>query len=103
MKLADETKTLCIRVNAFFLSSAKSILWRHRISPQEFLSHLLKLLATGDERLYTLVIEAKEKREEKIENIRSKEDYYNIIQKTLDKKIKDKKAEIYVQECKKHT
>lgn len=86
MILAEERKGLMIALNKFFLLELRKILWKHRISPQEFLSYVIKLLVTGDQRIYNILIEAKKARaKSEAFNIihTDEESLYNLIEQNL--------------------
>jgi hypothetical protein len=84
--LAEERRTLLVAFNKFFLLELRKILWKHRISAQEFLSYVIKLLVTGDQRVYDILMEAKRSRaKEEIEEIvhTDEESLYNLIEHSL--------------------
>lgn len=75
-----------VALNKFFLLELRKILWKHQISPQEFLSYVIKLLVTGDQRVYDILIEAKKTRaKDEVFNIihTDEESLYNLIEQSL--------------------
>lgn len=62
MITSEERRSLLIGLNKFFLLELRKILWKHRISAQEFLSYVVRLFVTGDQRLYDILAEAKQAR-----------------------------------------
>jgi hypothetical protein len=86
MIVAEERRSLMIGFNKFFLLELKKVLWKHRISAQEFLSYVVKLLVTGDQRVYDILVEAKKARAEtETLNIvhTDEESLYNLIEHSL--------------------
>jgi hypothetical protein len=86
MIIAEERRNLVIGFNKFFLFELKKILWKHRISAQEFLSYVVKLLVTGDPRVYDILVEAKKARAKgEVVNIvhTDEESLYSLIEQTL--------------------
>lgn len=97
MIAAEERRTILIGLNKFFLLELKKILWKHRISAQEFLSYVVRLLVTGDQRVHDILVEAKQARAKaEVLNIvhTDEESLYNLIEhglvamKTADKEEK---------------
>lgn len=86
MIAAEDRRTLLIGLNRFFLLELKKILWKHRISAQEFLSYVVKSLVTGDQRLYDILVEAKQARA-KSETLNivhtDEESLYSLIEHSL--------------------
>lgn len=86
MIVAEERRSLMIGFNKFFLLELKKVLWKHRISAQEFLSYVVKLLVTGDQRVHDILVEAKKARaESETLNIvhTDEESLYNLIEHSL--------------------
>ncbi len=86
MIIAEERRNLVIGFNKFFLLELKKILWKHRISAQEFLSYVVKLLVTGDPRVHDILVEAKKARaKNEVINIvhTDEESLYSLIEQTL--------------------
>lgn len=65
MKVVEERRGVHVDVNQFTWVEVKKRLWKHGLSFQEFLSYVVHLLATGDDRVYQLLIEAKQARAKK--------------------------------------
>jgi signal transduction histidine kinase len=65
MKVVEGRRGVHVDVNQFTWVEVKKRLWRHGLSFQEFLSYVVHLLATGDDRVYQLLIEAKKARAQK--------------------------------------
>lgn len=65
MKIVEGRRGVHVDVNQFTWVEVKKRLWRHGLSFQEFLSYVVHLLATGDERVFQLLVEAKEARAKK--------------------------------------
>lgn len=86
MLVVEERKNLKIGFNKFFLLELRKVLWKHRISAQEFLGYVIKLLVTGDQRAHDMVVEAKTARA-KSETINivhtDEESLYSLIEQNL--------------------
>lgn len=61
----EDRGKISLAINRFIAIELRKTLWVHRISVQEFLSYVAKLLATGDQRVYNLLMELKEVRAKK--------------------------------------
>lgn len=86
MIIAEERRNLVIGFNKFFLFELKKILWKHRISAQEFLSYVIMLMVTGDQRVHDILVEAKKARAQaEALNIvhTDEESLYNLIEQNL--------------------
>ena len=86
MIVAEERRNLLIGLNKFFLLELKKILWKHGISAQEFLTYVIRLLVTGDQRLYDILLEAKKSRarNESLNLVHTDEEsLYNLIEQGL--------------------
>ena len=88
---AEQKRVVALQFNSFFLFELKKVLWKHRISVQEFLSYIVRLLATGDQRVYDMLIEAKRARA-KSESLNivhtDEESLYSLIEQGLGNKEK---------------
>lgn len=62
MKEVEDRKGIHVDVNKFCWVELRRVLWKHSITPQEFFSYVAKLLATGDKRVYDLLLEVKSSR-----------------------------------------
>jgi hypothetical protein len=88
---AETRRGMLLKFNQFYWLELKKVLWKHRISAQEFLSYVIKLLATGDQRVYDILIEAKRARaKSEVLNIvhTDEESLYSLIEQSLAKKEK---------------
>jgi hypothetical protein len=88
---AEETRTMVLKFNKFFWLELRKILWKHGLSGQEFFSYLIRLLATGDQRMHDLLIEAKRTRakNEALNIVHTDEEsLYSLIEQGLERKEK---------------
>jgi hypothetical protein len=86
MVVAEERRNLVIGLNKFFLSELRRVLWKHRLSAQEFVSYVIMLLATGDQRIHDIMLEAKKAKTQKVtvNTVHTDEEsLYNLIERTL--------------------
>jgi hypothetical protein len=94
MIVAEERRSILIALNKFFLLEFKKILWKHGISAQEFLSYIIRLFVTGDQRLHNILVEAKKAKAEaqKYNLIHTDEEsLYSLIEHNL--KLEQQKKE----------
>lgn len=88
---AESGRAVVLKFNNFFLFELKKVLWKHKLSISEFLSYVVRLLATGDQRAYDMLIEAKKARAQKESmNIvhTDEESLYSLIEQGLGNKEK---------------
>jgi len=86
MILGEERRNLVLGLNKFFLFELRKILWKNALSAQEFVSYVIKLLVTGDQRVYDIMIEAKKDKAKKtsISLLHTDEEsLYSLIEQTL--------------------
>lgn len=96
MKIVEGRRGVHVDVNQFTWVEVKKRLWKHGLSFQEFLSYVVHLLATGDDRVYQLLIEAKTSRaKEEITKIvhTDEESLYALMEQLRDMRKQEESTE----------
>lgn len=89
--MIEEEDRRCVRMdfNKFYWAGLRKILWKYRISPQEFFSYVTKMLVTGDQRMHDILEEVKAARAtSEVLNIvhTDEESIYSLIEQRLSRK-----------------
>ncbi len=107
MKIVEGRRGVHVDVNEFTWIEVKKRLWKHRLSFQEFLSYVVHLLATGDDRVYQLLVEAKNARAKREatkiihtdeESLYTLMDHLRDVRKQEEESTEEKEAEAYDEE-----
>jgi hypothetical protein len=86
---AEERTGIRLDIVKFYWVGLRKILWKHSISPQEFFSHVIKLLVTGDQRVHDILQEVKTARAKKevLDIVHTDEEsLYSLIEQGLGRK-----------------
>ena len=71
MSTTEDRSQFFLTTSRFCWFALKKVLWLHGMTPQSYIAYVVKLFVTGDQRLYDIMIEAK--------NERAKKEIFDIV------------------------